>query len=109
MKTALSILCLFLLSSPLHLEAKGEKKSRSIRQRSGVNTEKEAKAIAERETGGRAAEARRIPLNGATGGWEVLVHMADEEKGWKCIIDCDTHGVYTKDRIPNPVPKKKRR
>jgi hypothetical protein len=67
-----------------------------------VHSPKEARAIAERETGGTAVTARRIPLNGATGGWEVEVHMPGEDRGWRCIIDADTHMVYTKERIPNP-------
>lgn len=73
-----------------------------------VATAKEAKAIAERETGGRAVEARRIPLNGASGGWEVDVHMAKDERGWRCTVDSDTHMVATKTRIPNPAVSKRR-
>jgi uncharacterized membrane protein YkoI len=67
-----------------------------------VRSAKEAKAIAERETGGTAVSAKKIPLNGATGGWEVEVRMPDEDRGWRCIVDCDTRAVRTKDRIPNP-------
>ena len=67
-----------------------------------VSSAKEAKAIAERETGGTSVSARRIYLNGASGGWEVDVHMPREDRGWRCIIDADTHMVHTKDRIPNP-------
>ena len=36
-----------------------------------IKSAKEAKAIAEQETGGKVTSARRIPLNGASGGWEV--------------------------------------
>ncbi|HJW33719.1 MAG TPA: PepSY domain-containing protein [Holophagaceae bacterium] len=70
-----------------------------------VTTAKEAKRIAEQETGGRAVTANRIPLNGATGGWEVDVHMPKESRGWRCVIDADTHMVHTKTRIDNPTAK----
>jgi hypothetical protein len=69
-----------------------------------VSSAKEAKSIAEQETSGLAVSARRIHLNGATGGWEVDVHMPREERGWRCIVDNDTHAVFTKERIPNPKP-----
>lgn len=74
-----------------------------------VSSAREAKAIAERDTGGEAVRAQRIPLNGASGGWEVDIRMSGEERGWHCIVDCDTHLVRTKDRIPNPPVKRKRR
>ncbi len=64
-----------------------------------IKSAKEAKAIAEQETGGRATSARRIPLNGASGGWEVDVRMPHEDKGWRCIIDSDTRMVHSKTRI----------
>ena len=67
-----------------------------------VKGAKEAKAIAERETGGRAVRARRIPLNGASGGWEVDLRMPGEARGWRCIIDSDTHMVHSKTRIDQP-------
>lgn len=70
-----------------------------------VRTAKEAKAIAEQETGGKAVSARRVPLNGASGGWEVDVHMPNEDRGWRCIIDCDTRTVHTKTHIDNPGGK----
>ena len=73
-----------------------------------VNSAKEAKAIAEQDTGGIAVSARRIPLNGASGGWEVEVRMPNDEKGWRCIIDSDTRMVHTKSRIPNPGASKHR-
>lgn len=73
-----------------------------------VRSAAEAKAIAERELGGVAVGARRTSLNGATCGWEVEVHMPSEERGWRCIIDCDTRMIYTKDRIPNPPRGKKK-
>lgn len=63
---------------------------------------KEAKAIAARDTGGTAVSAREIPLNAASGGWEVDVHMPKEKQGWRCVIDDDTRMVRTKTRIPNP-------
>ena len=74
-----------------------------------VKTAREAKVIAERNTGGIAVSARPVPLNGATGGWEVDVHMPREDRGWRCIVDCDTHMVHTKTRIPNPKPPRPRR
>ncbi len=67
-----------------------------------VSTAKEAKAIAEQETHGKAVSAQRIPLNGASGGWEVDVHMPNESRGWHCIIDSDTHMVHSKSLIDNP-------
>ena len=70
-----------------------------------VSTAKEAKRIAEQETGGKAVSANRIPLNGASAGWEVDVHMAKESRGWRCVIDADTHMVHTKTRIDNPTAK----
>ena len=72
-----------------------------------VRHAREAKAIAERETGGKAVSARRIPLNGASGGWEVDVRMAQEAHGWRCVIDADTHMVHSKTRIPQPGVKGK--
>ena len=97
MKRAL-ILCL----SPILLQA-----GPHSRHRSGpVSSAREAKAVAERETGGQAVSARRVPLNGASCGWEVEIRMPKEERGWRCIVDCDTHSIYTKDRIANPPPKR---
>jgi len=72
-----------------------------------VSSAKEAKAIAERETGGRAVSARRIPLNGASGGWEVDLRVPNEDRGWRCIIDSDTHMVHSKARIDQPGAKGK--
>lgn len=74
-----------------------------------VNTPKEAEAIAERETGGEAVSSRRIPLNGATGGWEVDVRMPKGDRGYRCIIDNDTHAVHSKSLIPNPPRTGRRR
>lgn len=70
-----------------------------------VHNASDAKAIAERETGGKAVSARRIPLNGASGGWEVDVRMPHEAKGWRCVIDSDTRMVHTKSRIDQPGGK----
>ena len=74
-----------------------------------VNSPSQAKAIAEHDTGGIAVSARRIHLNGATGGWEVDLHLPGEKRGWRCVVDSDTHTVYTKTRIPNPEPPRRRR
>lgn len=83
--------------------------SAAPRPKSGpVRTAKEARVIAEQETGGEAVSARKIPLNGASGGWEVEIRMAGEDRGWRCVVDADTRMVYTKTRIPNPAGKKTR-
>ncbi len=79
-----------------------EKPKKAPRAAGPIRSASEAKAIAERETGGIATSARRTNLNGSTCGWEVDVHMPNEKQGWRCIVDCDTHSVHTKDRIPNP-------
>lgn len=75
------------------------------RQTGLVRTAAEAKAIAERDTGGKAVSARRIPLNGASGGWEVEVRVPGESQGWRCVVDADTRSVHTKTRIPQPGKK----
>jgi hypothetical protein len=67
-----------------------------------VHSAKEAKSIAEQETSGLAVSARKVYLNGASCGWEVVIHMPREARGWQCMVDCDTHAVFTKTRIPNP-------
>lgn len=72
-----------------------------------VRNANEAKAIAEQETGGKAVSARRVALNGASGGWEVDVRMPREARGWRCIIDSDTHMVHSKTRIDQPGAKGK--
>ena len=73
-----------------------------------VRSAKEAKTIAEQETSGLAVSARKVYLNGASCGWEVLIHMPREPRGWQCMVDCDTHAVFTKTRIPNPeTPRRK--
>ena len=92
-----------LLLVPCVVLVAGQGQSKRSPRRGGVvNSAKEAKTIAEQETGGMAVSAHRIPLNGASGGWEVDVHMPRDEKGWRCIIDADTRMVHRKDRISNP-------
>jgi hypothetical protein len=81
--------------------------SKSHKRTGLVKSSKEAKAIAEQDTGGRAVSARRIPLNGASGGWEVDVRMPKEDRGWRCIIDSDTRMVHSKTRIDQPGNKGK--
>lgn len=97
----------FLLGFTLQPSLDAKETPRKIRHAGPVKTVKDARDIAERETGGYATEVKRIHLNGASGGWEVHIHMPNEDKGWKCIIDSDTRMVYTKDRIPNPSKKRK--
>lgn len=82
---------------------------RHRRHRIGPMDKAMAKAIAETETSGIAVSARRIRLNGATGGWEVDVHMPREDRGWRCIIDADTRQVHRRTRIENPPLKKRRK
>lgn len=82
-------------------------KPKKVRAAGPVHSAREARDIAERETGGIAVNARKTSLNGASCGWEVDVHMPKEDRGWRCMVDCDTHMVHTKDRIPNP-PRPKR-
>ncbi|HET6330499.1 MAG TPA: hypothetical protein VFF76_06885 [Holophagaceae bacterium] len=72
-------------------------------RRGPLVSQKDAKAIAARDTGGVAVSAREIPLNAASGGWEVEVHMPNEARGWRCVIDDDTRMVHSKERIPNPA------
>ncbi|HZU54177.1 MAG TPA: hypothetical protein VFF77_09810 [Holophagaceae bacterium] len=61
-----------------------------------------AKGVAAVEVGGEAIAARRIDLNGATGGWEVLVRMPSGGHGWKVVVDRDTWTVRSKSQVPNP-------
>ena len=90
---------ILLLVPALILSAGGHRKRHS----GPLVSERDAKAIAARETGGTVVSAHEIPLNAASGGWEVDVHMPNEERGWRCVIDDDTRMVRTKERIPNPV------
>jgi len=94
-----------LLCVPALLMAGGSKPKAPPHKSGPVSTAREAKAIAEQDTNGIAMTARRIALNGASCGWEVDVHMPNETRGWRCTVDCDSHSVYTKDRIPNPALK----
>jgi len=91
---------------PALLLATGAPKS-GKRHTGVVKSAKEAKAIAEQDTGGRAIGARRIALNGASGGWEVEVRMPREDKGWRCVIDADTRMVHSKTRIDQPGGREK--
>jgi hypothetical protein len=104
MRTALAALLLFTI---VPMSASAPRKP-AYRARGVVRNAKEAKQIAELETGGIAVNARRTRLNGATCGWEVDVHMPREDRGWRCMVDCDTRAVHTKDRIPNPPVKASR-
>lgn len=72
-----------------------------------IRSSKEAKAIAEQDTGGKAVSAKRIPLNGASGGWEVEVRMPKDSQGYRCIIDADTRMVHSRTRIAQPGTKGK--
>jgi hypothetical protein len=99
MRSRLLVLGLALWLAPAAMHAAGASKKHSTGY---VKSSKEAKAIAERDTGGKAVSARRIPLNGASGGWEVDVRMPREAKGWRCVIDSDTRMVHTKTRIDQP-------
>jgi hypothetical protein len=74
-----------------------------------VRSPQEARNIAEKATGGLAVSARLVPLNGSTGGWAVDLHMPGEDRGWRCIVDRDSHTIYTRTRIPNPPKPKPRR
>jgi hypothetical protein len=95
-----------LLVPALTLSAAATKTPRT-RSSGLVKSAKQAKAIAEQDTGGKAINARRIPLNGASGGWEVEVRMPHEDRGWRCVIDSDTRMVHTKSRIDQPGGKGK--
>ena len=68
-----------------------------------VASAREARAIAEHETSGIAVSARRVHLNGASGGWEVDLRMPGEKQGWRVVVDCDSKSVFRRTRIPNPV------
>ncbi len=63
---------------------------------------KVVRTLVERETGGYVVSVRQIPLNGATGGWEAMVHMPKAAEGLRCIVDNDSHMVVRRERIPNP-------
>jgi hypothetical protein len=61
-----------------------------------------AKGVAAVEVGGKAIAARRLDLNGSTGGWEVLVRMREQQYGWRVIVDRDNWSVREKIKIANP-------
>ncbi|MDP2877543.1 MAG: PepSY domain-containing protein [Holophaga sp.] len=98
-----------LLLVPALILTAGASQKKQSRRSGPVSSAKEAKDIAEREVNGVAVSARRVPLNGASSGWEVDVAMPNENRGWRCLIDSDTHMVHTKDRIPNPKKGKSQR
>ena len=101
MRLPMTVLCLLAI-----LPVAATAPPKPLGQRFGVvRNAKEAKQIAEVETGGIAVGARKTRLNGASCGWEVDVHMPKEDRGWRCMVDCDTRQVHTKDRIPNPPAK----
>jgi len=104
MRLLLPALCLLIALPSVAAVAKAPKSPR-VRLQGTVKNAKDAKTISERETGGIAVSARQVPLNGASGGWEVDVHMPKEDRGWRCTVDSDTRQVHTKDRIPNPPLK----
>ncbi len=78
---ALGLVLALLQSQPLAAGSRHPKRPSGV-----VKSASEAKAIAERETGGRAVEVR----------------MPKEDRGWRCVIDADTHTVHTKTRIDQP-------
>ena len=101
-----SRLAALLILPALALSAGGHRHRRS----GPLVSAKDAKAIAARETGGEAVSAKEVPLDGASGGWEVDVRMPKESQGWRCVIDDDSRMVMTKTRIPNPAgPGRKRK
>jgi hypothetical protein len=68
-------------------------------------TPEAAKAVAEAATLGEGVTAVRVSTGRSFGGWEVLVHMPGQKKGWKCLIDWDTGKVLKKEPIDNPPSK----
>jgi hypothetical protein len=71
---------------------------------------KVAMGVAEAETGGEAVAVRRVAMNGTSspdglGGIEVLVHMPEPMKGWRCLIDSNNMKLRSKEQIPNPASK----
>lgn len=94
---AASCLCVPAWSQQAHAETWQESQARQERYES-----ERAKGVAAVEAGGEAIAARRIDLNGATGGWEVLVRMPQGSKGWRVVVDRDTWTVRSKEQVPNP-------
>ena len=70
-------------------------------------TRNEAKEIAEVETLGEAIATRLVHAKGSTH-WEVTVHMAEEERGWRVLIDRETGKLWDMVAIKNPAPRKSR-
>lgn len=59
-----------------------------------------AKEIAAVEVRGEATAARRVDLNGATGGWEVIVRVdGDKPQLWRVLIDRDTWAIRSKKKL----------
>lgn len=89
------------LPAPLMAQARQETWQEDQARRERYESER-AKGVASVEVGGEAIAARRIDLNGATGGWEVVVRMSHGDKGWRVIVDRDTWTVRSKQEIANP-------
>ena len=96
MMQAALLLCLAATAGPAWSAAPQERRETDQARQERYEREK-AKGIAAVEVGGEAIAARRIDLNGATGGWEVLVKVKDDQ--WRVIIDRDTWTVRRKDKI----------
>ena len=64
-------------------------------------TMEDAMAVAEGATGGGAVSARRIDLNAASGGYEVLVRRTRDGRDYRVVIDIDTRRVRNTYAIPN--------
>ena len=80
-----------------------ENQEQQQRQEARRQREEERKAmgIAAVEVGGSATGARRIDLNGATGGWEVFVSVQRDKSEWIVVVDRDTWTVRRKTRLKN--------
>jgi len=68
---------------------------------------KSAMTVAERATGGEAVSGTwvRLPFKFLSDpqGVEVLVHMPDQDLGWRCYVDVDLMTVVKQERIGNPA------
>jgi hypothetical protein len=60
-----------------------------------------AMAVAEEATGGVAVSARRIDLNAASGGFEVLIRMPESGRAYRVVIDADTRRVRSTYLVTN--------
>lgn len=98
MMQAALLLCLAATAGPAWCAAPQEHRESDQARLERYEREK-AKGIAAVEVGGEAVAARRIDLNGATGGWEVLVKVEGKEVQWKVVIDRDTWTVRRKDKV----------